>query len=186
MRDAPPSAVRLVTRRRLLTGLAVAGGGLAAGAVGLLSLRGTAPAVEGLRCLDAHGYRTFSHLALSALPSLRPGGALAGALDLGRAFDGFLADEPPDAQREGRFALTLLELGPVVFDRRLVTFSHLSHDEAAAHFSAWGTSSVAVRREVASGLRRFMALLFYDTPAVWPSIGYDGPLIPPEEPEAAP
>jgi hypothetical protein len=186
MSDAPPSAVRRLTRRRFLSGLAVAGGGLAAGAVGLLSLRGTAPAVEGLRVLDAHGYRTFSHLAHAAFPSLRPGGALAGAVDLARAFDGYLADEAPEAQREGQVALTLLELGPVVFERRLATFSHLPHDEAASHFAAWGHSSLALRREVASSLRRFMALLYYDTPAVWASIGYDGPLIPPEPDEATP
>lgn len=175
--SGPGRPFALLSRRGLLKGLLAGGGTLAAGAGGLLALRGSAPAVEGLRALDAHGYRTFAALARAAFPDLRPGGALEATLDLARAFDGYLADEPAHARAEARQALTLLEFGPLVFERRLATFSNLAPDEALAHFATWGASPREVQRQVASGFRRFMAMVFYDQPAVWPSIGYDGPLI---------
>ena len=98
-------------------------------------------------------------------------------LDLARTFDAYLADEPPWNIEDLKRALFLLELGPILFDRRLTTFSNLEPAERLAHFSSWSVSPTELRRVVANAFRRFLLLVFYDQPSSWAQIGYDGPLI---------
>lgn len=165
-----------------MLGWSLAAGGVAVvgGAAGLWGLRGRAEPVSGLRCLSAHEYRTLSHLAEALIPE---GGAFplgAAGLDLARAFDGYLAEEPEWAQVDAKRALGLLEYGPVLFERRLSTFSNLGAGERLAHFERWGESSSPLRRQVAIGFRRFLNMMFYDSPGAWPHLGYDGPLLPSE------
>ena len=169
----------VLSRRRVLKLSLSAGGLLVAGGAGALwALRGRAPAVPGLRALAPHEYRTFSALADAAFPGegVLPVGARS--LDLARRLDEFLADEPPWNVDDMKRALLLLELGPVLFDRRLVTFSNLPAAERLAHFERWGVSDSLVRRRVSTAFRKFLGLVFYDSPAVWPHIGYEGPAIP--------
>lgn len=130
---------------------------------------------RGLRVLSGRELRTVAQLARAAFPdgAVFPPGA--SDVDLARAFDAFLADEPAWNRDDLRRALLLLELGPVVFEGRLRTFSRLSPDEALAHFERWSEAGLLVRRQIATALRRFLTLVFYDTPAVWPHIGYGGP-----------
>lgn len=161
-----------ISRRRLLKLTLGAGGLLAGGAGGVLALRGRAPDVEGLHVLSAHEYRTMASLSEAAFP-----GDAAEGPRLARAFDGYLADEPSWAQSEAAQALMLLELGPLVFERRPVTFSHLSPAERVAHFAAWANADSALRRQVATGFRKFLCLLHYDRPEAWPALGYPGPMI---------
>lgn len=172
-----------LSRRRLLRVSLGAGSVLFMGGIGgLFALRGRAPEVAGLRCLTAHEYRTLTRLARATFPEdglLRLG---ASDLDLARAFDAFLADEPEWNQTDLKRALFLLEFGPVLFERRLETFSHLPAAERLAHFERWAESDNPVRRQVAAAFRKFLALVFYDTPEVWPAIGYDGPLARAEQP----
>lgn len=173
----------VLSRRRFLAASLSAGGlVLMGGGGGLWALRGRAARVDGLRLLSDHEYRTLNALATAAFP--RGGAYPAGAadFDLGRFFDGFLADEPPWNQADLRRALLLLEYGPVLFDRRLTTFSQLPEAERLAHFQRWGTSSSPLRRQVSTAFRKFLQLVFYDRPAVWAHIGYDGPLIRVAEP----
>jgi hypothetical protein len=163
-------------RRRLLKGAVGIAGVLAGGASGFVALRGWAPAVAGLRCLSRFEYRTVALLATALFPE---GGAFAlGAshFDLARRFDDYLADEPDEVQSQLKTALLLFEYGPVVYERRLVTFSHLGEAARLAHFDAWARSDGLVRRKVALALRKFMSLVFYDQPEVWPAIGYGGPI----------
>ncbi len=144
--------------------------------MGLVSLRGWAPGVGGLRCLSRFEYRTVALLALALFPE---GGAFpigASRFDLAKRFDDWLADEPDEVQSDLKGALLLLEYGPVIFQRRLVTFSHLDPEARLAHFESWASSDSLVRRKVALGLRKFLSLVFYDQPEVWPSIGYGGPM----------
>jgi hypothetical protein len=163
-----------VTRRAVLKVLAGAGAALLGSAGGLLVLRGHAPGVSGLRCLSDHQYRTLAALALTLFPE---GGAFpigAAGMDLARAFDGYLADQPDDERSDVKNALGLFEFGPVAYERRLVTFSNMPYAERLAHFDAWSASDDLVRRQIATGLRRFMCLVFYDHAEVWPHIGYRG------------
>lgn len=169
--------------RRVLLGAGVAGGALLGAAGGLLGLRGAAEAPAGLRVLGAQEHRTVAKLAAALFPS---GGAFAlGAGDgtaLARAFDEFLADEPEWNRDELRGALLLLEYGPVLFERRLVTFSNLDEEARLEHFERWRCSESTMRRQAATALARFSSLVFYDQPEVWGSIGYEGPMI--RDPEA--
>lgn len=137
-------------------------------------LGGSAPAVTGLTCLSPRAYRTLSRLAAALLPS---GGAFplgAADVDLARSFDVFLADEPPWNQRDLQLALTLLEYGPLLFDKRWAAFSSLDDAERLAHYERWATSDDLMRRQVALAFRKFLSMVFYDSPEVWQHIGYDG------------
>ena len=164
-----------LTRRKMLKlGLAGAGA-LAVGGLGLRAVLGPAPRIADLQVLSAYGYRTLDTLAKTLFPI---GGAFelgAGQFDLAREYDGYLAGEPaPNIEKLER-ALTLFELGPVLFERRLQSFSQLPEAERLAHYQAWATSDELLRRQVALAFRKFLALTFYDKPEVWPDIGYGGP-----------
>lgn len=165
---------RFLTRRRVLA-LGIAGASVLVVGGGVSSLLAGAPPVAGLRVLSAREYRTLDALARTLLPS---GGAFeigAERFDLARAFDAYLTGEPADNVKKLQRALLLFELGPLLFERRWSSFSRLSDAERLRHYEAWTTSDRLARRQVATAFRKFMALVFYDNPEVWPHIGYPGP-----------
>ena len=98
---------------------------LALGAGGYFALRGRAPDVEGLRVLDAHNYQTLQALVEVMFPKTEAIPLDAKTMDLSRAFDTYLADEPAQNIDDLKKALVLVEFGPLVFDRKLTTFSKL-------------------------------------------------------------
>lgn len=163
-------------RRRTILKLGVAGAAVVAGgAAGLVALRGTAPPTAGLRTLSPQQFRTLANIARAQIPA---GGAFAlGAddLELARAFDGFLANEGPENQSDLKTALGLVEYGPVIFERRLHTFSNLDEAARLDHWRSWCMSDLALRRQVSTAFRKFMLLVGFDDPRVWASIGYPGP-----------
>ncbi len=166
----------ILSRRRFLRLSLAVGGFLLMGGAGLLALHGWPPRVRGLRALTDREYRTLAQLARALFPE---GGAFptgASDVDLARAFDVFLADEPAWNRKDLSRALFLIELGPLFFEGRLRTFSRLSPEEGLAHFERWAAAGL-LRRQVAAAFRKFLSLVFYDTPGVWPHIGYDGPLV---------
>lgn len=163
----------MLTRRRFLKALG-AGGLLVAGGAGwLVALRGCAPSIAGLSCLGDQEYRTLTSLAVALFPEGGAFAAGAASRDLARTFDVYLADEDDDRQSDLKRALLLLEYGPVVYDHRAVTFSHLSAEERLAHFESWATSADLVRRQVALAFRKFLSLVFYDDETVWAQVGYE-------------
>ncbi len=165
-----------VSRRTLLKLALGAGGLLVGGGAGLWLLRGSAPDVPGLRVLSPHEYRTLAAIARVHLPRGGPFPQGADDFDLARAFDGFLAGEPAANVRDLGLALTLVELGPVLFDLRLTTFSRLPADAALDHWRRqWVESGSLLRRKASVAFRKFLALVFYDQEPVWPHIGYPGP-----------
>ncbi|MCC7383479.1 MAG: hypothetical protein IT384_16695 [Deltaproteobacteria bacterium] len=164
-----------LSRRRLLK-LALGGGLVLAGAgAAVRSLLGPTPVAAGLRSLTPREHRTLAALARTHLP--RGGAFEAGAedFDLATAFDGFLENEAPENVRDLKRALLLVELGPLLFDHRWVTFSRLEDRERLTHWQAWIASDRLLRRQVSLAFRKFMALVFFDRPEVWPHIGYGGP-----------
>ncbi|MBI2396077.1 MAG: hypothetical protein HYV09_41320 [Deltaproteobacteria bacterium] len=167
------SGFSVMSRRRALkVALGVAGFAVAGSTGGLVALRGRAPDVSNLRILSDHEHRTLTALAVALFPA---GGAFpsgADGLDLARTFDGFLEGEPEDRQKDLQRALLLLEYGPVIFERRLRTFSNLPVDERLAHFERWLTSDRLLRRQVAVAFKKFLCIVFYDRPEVWADIGY--------------
>jgi hypothetical protein len=166
----------ILSRRRFLRLSLVAGAFALAAGAGLAALRAASARGSGLRVLTDREHRTLVQLARALFPD---GGAFpvgASDVDLAGAFDAFLADEPEWNRKDLSRALVLLELGPIVFERRLRTFTALSPEERLAHFQGWAEGGL-LRRQVWTAFRRFLALVFYDTPAVWRHIGYDGPLV---------
>jgi hypothetical protein len=165
----------LSRRRFLKLGLVAGGTILGAGGAGVLALRGRAPRVEGLQVLDAHEYRTLESLVAVMLPQTDAIPIDAATMDLPRAFDGFLADEPEHSVKDLQKALVLIELGPMVFDKRLTTFSRLGAADRAEHWNAWAESDTLLRRQVSIAMRKFLNLVYFDHEQVWPHIGYPGP-----------
>ena len=165
-----------LSRRRFLKVSLVAGGAvLGVGGGGLLALRGRAPKVDGLRALDAHEYRTLQSLVEVMLPRTDAVPVDAASMDLPRAFDHFLADEPAQNVRDLRKALVLIEFGPLAFDKKLTTFSRLDVADRTAHWNEWALSDNLLRRQVSTAMRKFLNLVYFDHEQVWPHIGYPGP-----------
>ncbi len=165
-----------LSRRRFLKAGLVAGGAiLGVGGGGLLVLRGRAPEVEGLLVLDAHEYRTLQSLVEVMLPKTDAIPVDAAPMDLPRAFDRFLADEPEQNVKDLQKALVLIEFGPLVFDKKATTFSRLDPAERSAHWDAWAVSDSLLRRQVSLAMRKFFNLVYFDHEEVWPFIGYPGP-----------
>lgn len=165
-----------LSRRRFLKASLVAGGAiLGVGGAGLFALRGPAPQVQGLQVLDAHEYRTLQSLVAVMLPKTTAIPIEASPMDLPRAFDGFLADEPEHNVKDLQKALVLIELGPLVFDKKVTTFSRLGIDERTEHWNSWAVSDNLLRRQVSIAMRKFFNLVYFDAEQVWPHIGYPGP-----------
>jgi hypothetical protein len=165
-----------LSRRRFLKVSLVAGGAvLGLGGGGLLALRGRAPKVAGLRVLDAHEYRTLQSLVEVMLPRTDAIPVDAASMDLPRAFDAFLADEPEHNVEDLQKALVLIEFGPLVFDKKLTTFSRLDLEERSGHWKGWALSDNLLRRQVSIAMRKFFNLVYFDHERVWPHIGYPGP-----------
>ncbi len=165
-----------LSRRRFLKASLVAGGAiLGVGGGGLLALRGRAPSVDGLRVLDDHEYQTLESLVQVMLPATDEIPIDAASMDLPRAFDAFLTGEPEHNVRDLRKALVLVEFGPLVFDKKITTFSRLPVDERTEHWNSWGTSDRLLQRQVSIAMRKFFNLVYFDHERVWPYIGYPGP-----------
>jgi len=161
-----------IARRRFLKwtlgvgGLALGGGGAA-----YASLFGLAPYAGPLEVLTDLEHRTVTNLVttICGTEAERERRGVAGA------FDAFLADEPANIVSDLKNALTWLELGPVLYDRRWQTFSGLSQSDREAHFLSWMESDELLRRKVATAFRKFVNLVTYDNPDVWRRIAYPGP-----------
>jgi len=69
----------------------------------------------------------------------------------------------------------LIEFGPLVFDKRVTTFSRLDVEERTEHWNEWALSDNLLRRQVSIAMRKFFNLVYFDHEEVWPYIGYPGP-----------
>jgi hypothetical protein len=165
----------LSRRRFLKVSLAAGGAILGISGGGLLALRGRAPKVDGLQVLDAHEYRTLQSLVEVMLPKTNAIPVDPASMDLPRAFDAFLSDEPEHNVKDLQKALVLIEFGPMVFERKVTTFSRLGVAERSVHWNEWALSDDVLRRQVSIAMRKFFNLVYFDHEEVWPHIGYPGP-----------
>ena len=174
--DSREGLFGFLSRRRFLRATLVAGGVvLGVGGGGLLLLRGRAPKVDGLKVLDDHEYQTLQSLVEVMFPRTEAVPVDVANMELPRAFDEFLVGESDHNVTDLRRALVLIEFGPLVFDRRVSTFSRLDPEERLAHWNSWATSDVLIQRQVSIAMRKFFNLVYFDRPEVWPYIGYPGP-----------
>lgn len=98
--------------------------------------------------------------------------AEAAALEL----DSFLAGDGADQLAELSLALTLVEFAPGgFFDTRRL--SALDRDAAAAVLEPWASSSLAVRRQIHSALRKASRFIWFNRPQTWDLLDYDGPWV---------
>ncbi len=90
--------------------------------------------------------------------------------------DLFLSGDGADQVAELSLALGLLEFAPGgFFDTR--RFSALDRDAAAAVLEPWATSSLAVRRQIHSALRKAARFIWFNRPETWAQLDYDGPWV---------
>jgi len=170
------AAFSVLSRRRFLKAGVAASGVAVAGSGGLFALLGRPRDAPGLKVLNRYEFRTLRHLAAAHLPRGGPFPEGAGDFDLARALDTFLADEPAENIRNLKLALWLVEFGPLRFEGRLRTFSHLPAEERRAHWAKWVRSGRVRQRQIATAFGGFLSMVFYDQEAVWPHIGYPGPM----------
>lgn len=156
--------------------LAAPGGLLAAGGAAGLWLHGCPPSVSGLATLGDGQARTLEALAEALFPRVEGFDPGLEAGELARAFDGFLIGEPQENRDGLGRALLLLEAGPLIYDHGVTPFSRLEVDARLAHFETWMVSDELLRRVVATALKRFLSLVVYDRPEVWPYLHYRGTL----------
>ncbi len=170
---ARPNPFEFIARRRFLK-WALGAGGLALSGAGAayLSLLGVARDAGPLRVLTDAEHRTLRSLVTTICGPE----ADEQRESVADAFDAFLADEPPNIISDLKSALTWIELGPVIYDRRWASFSDLSQARREDHFTSWMESDDLTRRKVATAFRKFVNLVTYDTPDVWPRIAYPGPV----------
>lgn len=169
---ATESPFSFLGRRRFLRwGLGAGGVVLAGGGTAWLSLFSVAPDAGPLAVLNDREHRTLRNLTTAVLGHA----ALRKREVIANAFDAFLADEPPHVVSDLRTALTYIELGPVLYERRWAIFSDLSQTDRETHLRAWMESDDLTRRMVATAFRKFINLVYYDDPSAWAAIHYPGP-----------
>ncbi|MEZ4241138.1 MAG: hypothetical protein R3F59_34260 [Myxococcota bacterium] len=164
--DATPPVPGLSRRHLLGGGLLLAAGYVAAHAVGHRPVGGPAG-----RALSV-GPRATLQAALEAqLPRDAPVAAITADVDR------FLAAGDPVVLGQLDVALLLLEhlggAGPIGFRR----FTRLDRDARVAVLERWRVAAFGPKRQIAGAVRRIALFSYYSRPAVWPAIGYDGPLV---------
>jgi len=60
---------------------------------------------------------------------------------------------------------------------RAAHFAPLAADARAAWLQLWSSSELTVKRDFARSVRNLVCVAAYSSDRVWPSIGYDGPLL---------
>ena len=135
------------------------------------SLFGLAPNAGPLAVLSDREHRTVRNVTTAILGQ----DALRSRLAIANAFDAFLADEPANVVSDLKTALTFIELGPLLYERRWAIFSDLSQTDREVHYRSWMESDDLTRRMVATAFRKFVNLVYYDNPSAWPRIHYPGP-----------
>lgn len=156
----------LFRRSLALSGIAVAGGTVAA-CFGAAERPG--------RLLGAGEFKVLEAMAAAMLPHTAGFALGAADLDVAAKVEALVAADHEDVIQEFKGALFVVEWLPLF--SRGSRFSALPPEERLGVLEALQASRVGVLRQVAQGLGRAVNFVFYNEPAVWPHIGYDGPLV---------
>ncbi|MBN1881594.1 MAG: gluconate 2-dehydrogenase subunit 3 family protein [Deltaproteobacteria bacterium] len=164
------------TRRTFLRGFALAASALAVG-TGATGCAGYPEVPSGLKFLDEKGFAVMSAFADRIIPS-------GGSYEIGAAetrvvefFDEFAATDYPEAQKDFKSVITLLEHGPLFMQFSAKRFTEMTPDEQDKYLEKWETSNSVLLRGAFVGIKKLCMMGFYTNELVWPHIGYDGPLV---------
>jgi hypothetical protein len=164
------------TRRTFLRGLAFAASAAAAG-TSLTGCAGYPEIPSELKFLDEKGFAVMSAFADRIIPS-------GGAYEVGAKeacvvefFDAFAATDYPEAQKDFKSVITLLEHGPLFLQFSTKRFTEMTPDEQDEYLKRWETNDSALLKGAFTGIKKLCMMGFYTNELVWPHIGYDGPLV---------
>ena len=175
----PQAAPGTLSRRSLIKRGLLGGALLAAGGAGFLALRGGAPV-----SLPPDGLLVFTPAQFAVLDAVarrmvrpRPGWPTVDQIGVARAADRIAARVEPSAQKELRQLLGLFEngLAGFLFGGRTRPFTRLDGEEQDRVLAEWRDSRLAVRRTGHAALRTLVLAGYYQSPSVWPAVGYSGP-----------
>ena len=165
---------RSVIKRGILGGALLAGGG-----AGFLALRGGTEVPlppDGLLVFSPAQYGVLDAVARRMVRP-RPGWPTVDQIAVARAADRIAARTEPSAQKELRQLLGLFEngLAGFLFGGRTRPFTRLDGAEQDRVLAEWRDSRIAVRRTGFTALRTLVLAAYYQSPTMWPAVGYGGP-----------
>ncbi len=158
-----------LARRRLILGL-----GAVAAAVGA-GVRFTGyPALAGFRGTVLATWE--AHVFRAAAEAILPPATDAGAFDaIAGRVDRYLVGMPPSVQREIHAMLAIVEHGTPI-GGRLARFTRLTPADRARLLDGLAARG-GLLAQVYSGMRDLTYLAYYQQPATWIALGYEGPRV---------
>lgn len=174
-----PPPGRRDTRRGFLKKGLFGGLALALFGSGWLALRRSAQVrlPEGLQVLDAQSYALMQALLQRLVPR-RQGFPDPEELGTVRAIDRILTQLDDSARHELKQLMVLFEnaLPGFLFGGRTQPYTQLSVDDQERVLTEWRDSRIMLKRSGYNALRTLVMSAYYGNPAVWPALGYPGPL----------
>lgn len=175
----PEPAPAGLTRRSLVKRGLLGGALLAAGGAGFLAFRSGASVPVPTDGLLVFTPAQFAVLDAVARRMVRPrtGWPTVDQVGVARAADRIAARVEPSAQKELQQLLGLFDngLAGFLFGGRIRPFTLLDGAGQDAVLAEWRDSRIAVRRTGFAALRTLVLAGYYQSPAVWPAVGYGGP-----------
>ncbi len=175
----PEPAPAGLSRRSLVKRGLLGGALLAAGGAGFLALRSGASVAVPTDGLLVFTPAQFAVLDAVARRMVRPrqGWPSVDQVGVARAADRIAARVEPSARKELQQLLGLFEngLAGFLFGGRTRPFTRLEGTEQDAVLTEWRDSRISVRRTGYAALRTLVLAGYYQSPAVWPPMGYGGP-----------
>jgi len=87
--------------------------------------------------------------------------------------DGYLKYFPVHLKWGTILGMLLLELGPLIFNGKLKSFSKMNPAEQEKYVKSWINSRMQIRRELIKGIKGLVMVAYYSHPLVMGHIGYD-------------
>lgn len=166
-----------VSRRKFLKGT-LAGSALIAGSA--LLPAGCAkydPAGVPLQVLDQKEFAVLQAAADRFVGEGLAGEPAASDVNVAAQFDAMLAYAPAEVQSQVKQMLQIFEHGTQLFLFSFKRFTELSAEEKDNYITTWMESGLAFRKTVFWAMKKISAAFYYASPAVWPSIDFDGPWV---------
>ena len=168
-----------LSRRSLVKRGLLGGALLAAGGAGFLALRNGATVA-----VPADGLLVFTPAQFAVLDAVarrmvrpRSGWPTVEQVGVARAADRIAARVEASAQKELQQLLGLFDngLAGFLFGGWTRPFTRLEGPEQDAVLAEWRDSRIAVRRTGYAALRTLVIAAYYQSPSIWPAVGYGGP-----------